>query len=163
MTLIHHLAIAGLQIIGLWVVLIGLVSLFVGGVLNEDQREWERKNSFQQATVRGTARAHNPEKRGATPRPATNFSDGGLRPPLADTKASPPLMVADPASGGSEISPALLIEPQDLIDEPLCPWCEQENHPQPKIVRTKATHGICRRHAEMMVAQSKTFGKSEYA
>lgn len=31
----------------------------------------EDVNILQQATVRGTARAHNPKKRGATPRPAT--------------------------------------------------------------------------------------------
>lgn len=51
---------------------------------------WEDENGFHylQATVRGTAGAHNPEERGATPRPATNSGQDVT-----------PDLVANPAHG----------------------------------------------------------------
>jgi hypothetical protein len=57
----------------------------------------------------------------------------------------------------SEISPAVFIEPQDLMDEPQCAWCMKE---KAIAMQPHETHGICQRHKEMMLEEAKRFSKS---
>lgn len=58
-------------------------------------------------------------------------------------------------------APMDVIEPQDLIDpkEP-CSWCQKE---QAIKAQPHESHGICQRHKELLLAQSKAFSKSIFA
>lgn len=53
------------------------------------------------------------------------------------------------------------IEPGDFTDDGLhCSWCQKEKAIQ---AQPHESHSICQRHKAQLLAESKRFGKSEFA
>lgn len=71
---------------------------------------------------------------------------------------SPCRMDNNVASGTSKIPPASFIEPEDLIEDKPCSWCQKE---QAIKAQPHESHGICKRHSAQLLEDAKRLAESE--